>query len=853
MKTKRERVVITGVGICSAIGHDKEAFTNGLFACESAVGTSEEFNKYFDNCVAAQIKDEVQYEGLTDKQIETYDRVALWGYKVGREALLDADITNASDKLEMGTMLGVSGAATEPFMRIMDNDPVPMDQVASAGNYGSAAPIVTSLLGLGGGYEVVATACTASTNALGLAFDAIQNHKTERMLILGSEPLYLPTFSGFKILDAMAPGPCSPFSGEPGMSVGEGAGALVLETYESAKKRGARIYCEIMGYATSCDAYHETSPEPKGDGATMVMNLALRNSNITADQIEYINAHGTGTAANDRAETSAINRVFAKSEGELVDIPVSSTKSYFGHNISAAGVMEIVACLVTMPEKKLLPTLNFSEPRDYVNLNVIKNEFMDKEVDLFMKNNYAFGGNNCCLIASNKPGAHEVSEYKTNRVAITGMGSISAVGIGQKGLAEGLTAAHSADAEPVSEEQAFQVLNPTASDEATDFHWLTESAQVRDTLKTLPLNDNGELTLRRYPAAKFNARKVLRSVDTRKMHAVNLNAMVALEQCLSDAGLKVGKSNRDDFGMVMGLSRGPQTALDNFFSSMNPEPSQVRTSEFPKALYNSVSSGCATIKGMRGYNTTLATGYSASLGAVMQAYEVVRQDMQPFMLAGGADEGAVGFSMVMHAAHQDEAVNYDLSADTFKPYDTDSKGYHMGEGAGLLMLESVESAQERGATIHAEIIGCGRANSPTDTKVDKADALQRAIQAALKEANISASELDMVCGTSWGHPDADETELAGVKLALGDNTMDTPYTNMNGHLGFVESSGAVLNLMATVDCMEKGLIHPIARSENFIRADFDFVTQPREQEVNKALVVAASESGNYSAIVVSKP
>jgi len=536
-----------------------------------------------------------------------------------------------------------------------------------------------------------------------------------------------------------------------------------------------------------------------------------------------------------------------------VDIPVSSTKSYFGHNISAAGVMEIVACLVTMPEKKLLPTLNFSEPRDYVNLNVIKNEFMDKEVDLFMKNNYAFGGNNCCLIASNKPGTHEVSEYKTNRVAITGMGSISALGIGQKGLAEGLTAAHSADADPVSEEQTFQVLNPTASDEATDFHWLTESAQVRDTLNTLPLNDNGELKLRRYPAAKFNARKVLRSVDTRKMHAVNLNAMVALEQCLSDAGLKVGKSNRDDFGMVMGLSRGPQTALDNFFSSMNPEPSQVRTSEFPKALYNSVSSGCATIKGMRGYNTTLATGYSASLGAVMQAYEVVRQDMQPFMLAGGADEGAVGFSMVMHAAHQDEAVNYDLSADTFRPYDTDSKGYHMGEGAGLLMLESVESAQERGATIHAEIIGCGRANSPTDTKVDKADALQRAIQAALKEANISASELDMVCGTSWGHPDADETELAGVKLALGDNTMDTPYTNMNGHLGFVESSGAVLNLMATVDCMEKGLIHPIARSENFIRADFDFVAKPREQEVNKALVVAASESGNYSAVVVSKP
>jgi len=849
MKVKRERVVITGVGICSAIGQDKESFTNGLFARKSAVGTSEEFNQYFENCVAAQIKEAVQYEGLSQEQIETYDRVALWGYKVGREALLDAGIENAKDKLAMGAMIGVSGAATEPFMKIIDEQPVPMAQVASAGNYGSSAPIITSLLGLGGGYEVVATACTASTNALGLAFDALQNQKTDRMLILGSEPLYLPTFSGFKILDAMAPGPCSPFSGEPGMSVGEGAGALVLETYESAKKRGARIYCEILGYATSCDAYHETSPEPKGDGATMVMNLALRNANIKPEQIDYINAHGTGTAANDRAETAAINRVFASEPGAPVSIPVSSTKSYFGHNISAAGVMELVACLVTLPEKKILPTLNFTKPRDYVNLNVVKNDFMDQSVDLFMKNNYAFGGNNCCVIASMKPDTHPVSETKINQVAITGLGSISALGLGQDGLATGLAEHAQANTSP-STTQTFDVLT---GEQESDFHWLTADKNVRETLKTLPLDEQGKLTVRRYPAAEFNARKVLRSVDTRKMHAVNLNAMVALEGCLSDAGVKVGKSNRDDFGMVMGLSRGPQTALDNFFSSMNPEPSQVRTSEFPKALYNSVSSGCATIKGMRGYNTTLATGYGASLGAVMQAYEVVRQDMQPFMVAGGADEAAVGFSMVMHAAHQDKAVNFDLAADTFKPYDAQSKGYHMGEGAGLMMLESVESAQARGARIRARITGCGRANSPTMDVHDRADALSRAIASALKEAGINADELNLVCGTSWGEPEADSVELAGIAQALGSATQTTPFTNFNGYLGFVESSGAVLNLMAVINAMETNRVAPIANSKEFVRADFDFVTTVREVEIQHALVVAAGEAGNFSAVIVSKP
>lgn len=845
MKIQRKRIVVTGVGICSAIGQNKQAFTQGLFDCKSAIDSSDEFNRFFESCYAAQIKEPIEYPELDAKLVSQLDKVALWGYKVGLEALHDAKLAESNSLQSMSAMIAVSGAATEPLMPLITNDSVPMDMLANTGNYGAAASIITSLLGLGGGYDVVATACTASTNALGLGFDAIQNDKTEQVLIVGSEPLYLPTFSGFKILDAMADGPCSPFSAEHGMSVGEGAGALVLESYESAKARGAHIYAEILAYATSCDAYHETSPEPRGEGATLVMSRALNNAQISADKIEYINVHGTGTSANDRAETAAVNKVFNHRP-----VPVSSTKSYFGHNISAAGVMEMVACLVTLPQKKILPTLNFSTPREYVDLNVVANDFIDQDVNVFMKNNYAFGGNNCSVLGSIEVASEPASVFEKKQVVITGMGQISSLGIGFEAFKQGL-----ADSVDTSSEILCQLQH---GEQETPFHWLTGSESVLGEMCShLPVNDLSEFNVRVHKVAPFNARKVLRGVDARKMHPVSLFTMVALETTLDSANLKISKQNKDEFGMVLGLSKGPQTAIDNFFSSMKPDPNNVRTSEFPKALYNSVSSGCATIKGMRGYNTTLATGHSASLGALVQAYEVVRQNIQPYMFAGGSDEQALGFSLVMNTARKDMSVNYQSDIHSFKPYDESSGGYVMAEGAALVMLEAQDRALQRGANIFAQVLGYGRANASDRFDNDgltRSQALSIAIKAALKESQLESSQLDMICGTSLGSKKADLAELTGVKVGLGEVVSSIPYTNFNSYFGFAESACGSLNLQGVIVAMEDSLIYPIKNSQHCLLDGFDLVTQkPRAKTVDHALLVGMNEAGNCYAIILSKP
>ncbi|MWL81080.1 beta-ketoacyl-ACP synthase, partial [Escherichia coli] len=155
-----------------------------------------------------------------------------------------------------------------------------------------------------------------------------------------------------------------------------------------------------------------------------VMNKAMANAGVTPEQIDYVNAHGTGTEANDRIETLAMKKVFANHDKLLV----SSTKSYFGHNIGAAGIVELIACLATLPDNRVLPTLNFSQARPNCDLDYVPNEFRDRKVNIFMKNNYAFGGNNCCMILSMEPASIPVSTYDSKRVAISGVGAVSAIG-----------------------------------------------------------------------------------------------------------------------------------------------------------------------------------------------------------------------------------------------------------------------------------------------------------------------------------------------------------------------------------------------------------------------------------------
>ena len=850
MKTSRKRVVITGMGILSSLADNIADFRQALFDKQCGVGDSERFATWFDNARAAEILHQLDYSDLSDDIVKSLDNAALWAYKVSKDALTQAGLVNNKACLnETGLIIGVSSAGTEAFLPLFEQriQDFSLKKAVYSGGFASCCSSVSTLLGLQGGMELVATACTASPNAIGIAYDYIQNGKGKTMLAVGTEPIYLPTFAGFYVLNVMHADACTPFSGTPGMSIGEGAGALVLEEYEHAVARGATIYGEILSYATSCDAYHETGPDPRAGGATQVMLKAMENAGITPDRVDYVNVHGTGTEANDRIETMAMKKVFP----HAADLPVSSTKSYFGHNIGAAGIVELIACLVTLPEKKVLPTLNFTTPRPNCDLDYVANEFREKDVNVFMKNNYAFGGNNCSLVVSTKPASVPVTAYEAKRVVISGIGAVSAIGHTFNEIVDFIWSQNSAvELKPVN------FHNDTLEETRELLRVLVETQQLeavlgaKYSLNAQPLPEESE-SFKTFQIADLEPRKHLRRYDARKATNGGTFALIALAEALNSAQRKIRKDG-NEFGLIMGMCRGPQETTYKYLQSLKSDPRKVRTSEFPGSLMNSIATFCGISEGIKGYTTTLATGENAALGALTYGYELVRQQLQPQVIVGGADEYFPSMSLYMDAVTQKLHMTSD--ARDYQIYSKDAKGFIPGEGACMLLLEAPETAEARGIDILAEITGYGKSNSTSyfdATQLsEKSAALTLAITRALADAGITAKDIDLVCGSSNGSQESAQIEIEAFCQIFQQENPQVPVVNYNAFFGFIESSAGLMNLAVVIDCIKRQAVPAIPYTQDFCDDRLNFVRSPLKVALKQVLLVGATEGGNYYAFVI---
>lgn len=850
MTTSRKRIVITGMGILSSLADNLNDFKEALINKQNGVADSKRFSEWFEKARAAEVRHEIHCPELSEDIIHSLDNAALWAYKVGKDALEQAGLRfDAACLKETGLIVGVSSAGTEAFLPIFEQriHDFSLRKALYSGGFSSCSASVSTLLGLQGGVELVATACTASPNAVGMAFDYIQNGKSKTMLAVGTEPIYLPTFAGFYALNVMHPDVCTPFSGNSGMSIGEGAGALVLEDYDHAVARGATIYGEILSYATSCDAFHETGPDPRASGAVQVMFKAMQNAGITPDRVDYVNAHGTGTEANDRIETLAMKKVFA---GYTMP-PVSSTKSYFGHNIGAAGIVELIACLVTLPDNRILPTLNFTSARPNCDLDYVPNAFVERKINIFMKNNYAFGGNNCSMILSMDPGSVSKSSFNPKRVAITGIGAVTAIGHTVNDIVERVwKQQHDIElgsvafpADTLEEAKALlAVLEETGQFEAL----FGESHSISDAL--LPQDNN---RLKTFQVTGLEPRKHLRRFDPRKATRGGTFALIALSEALNRAKKKI-KRDGDTLGLIVGMSSGPQETTYKYLQSLKPDPRKVRTSEFPGSLMNAIPTFCGISEGIKGYTTTLATGENAAMGALTYGYEIIRQDLQPQVLVGGADEYFPSMSLYMDAVTKKFLTT--SCASDYQIYGTSPKGYISGEGACMLLLEDPDRAHERGAEVLAEIVGYGKScsNSYFDTSMrdEKSASMALAIARALHDADLMPQDIDLVCGTSNGSADSTIVEINALHHVFSQRKPDVSVVNYNACFGFVASSAGLLNLMIIIDCFKKQAVPAIPYTAEFFDSRINFVRTQLNMTLNHVLLVGATENGNYYAFVI---
>jgi 3-oxoacyl-[acyl-carrier-protein] synthase II len=404
----RRRVAVTGLGVVSPLGNDRETFFANLMAGKSGIRRLEtEFVDKLDAQLAAPVVDFDPLAHFPRSKANSLDRVTQFALVASQQALDDSGIDlQTVDRDRMGVYLGtgMGGAASieEGYVRLYRDNASRLKPFTVLMAMNNAAGSQVALdFGLTGPDMTFCTACSSSGVAIGEAVRQIRHGYADIMLAGGAEALL--TFGTIKAWEALrtlaavdAENPaasCKPFSANrTGLVLGEGAGMVVLEDMEAAQARGAHIYAEIIGYGSTNDSTHIT--QPSVEGQSRAMRAALKEAGIAPDQLDYINAHGTGTKLNDVTETAAIKEVCGTS------IPVSSTKSMHGHLMGATSAVEFVACMMAMEKQALPPTAHLSQPDPECDLDYVPNVGRENvKVNTIMSNSFAFGGTSGVLIA----------------------------------------------------------------------------------------------------------------------------------------------------------------------------------------------------------------------------------------------------------------------------------------------------------------------------------------------------------------------------------------------------------------------------------------------------------------------
>jgi 3-oxoacyl-[acyl-carrier-protein] synthase II len=404
------RVVVTGIGAVTPLGIGVEDSWRALVAGESGIGPVTRFDASdYPTRIAGEVKGFEAADFMDKKEARRVDRFIAFGAAAAQMAVQDAGFPEDDEvRVRTGVLIGsgIGGLDTmfEQVGRIIESGPgrvspffVPYMIPDMASGY------VSIVHGFRGPNTCVVTACATGTNSIGDAFEVIRRGGAVAMVAGGCEaPIGQIALAGFCAARAMStrneePQRASrPFDKErDGFVIAEGAGVLVLEDYEFAKSRGAKMYGEIVGYGMTGDAYHITAPDPQGFGAYRSMKAAMAQAGVSADQVDYINAHGTSTELNDKLETAAVKQLMGE---RAYKVPISSTKSMHGHMLGAAGAVEALVCLLAIRDGSMPPTVNYENPDPECDLDYIPNTARKGEVNVAMSNSFGFGGHNATLI-----------------------------------------------------------------------------------------------------------------------------------------------------------------------------------------------------------------------------------------------------------------------------------------------------------------------------------------------------------------------------------------------------------------------------------------------------------------------
>ena len=765
----RRQAAITGLGLFSPIGHDPATVTEALQTGRHGIAPVSRFStEHFRTNLGGEVKGFDPREHLSAAELLEYEdpylRLAI---AAARKALADAGIENNTGEIRrdialvLGTCNGglASAEAEYAWKHGRSSRPFdePMNLQAQLYGFGKA---MASALRIGGETWVATTACSSTTVALGLAQRLINRGYYDTVLVGGADVLCVANVSGFDALKATAAGRMAPFSLPYGLNIGEGACFWVLEDLEKALLRHARCRGRLIGHATTSDAYHPTTPDPRGLGVFRTLSRALADSGLALGDLGCLNAHGSGTEANDKAESKGI----AKFCGEHL-LPAVSTKSFFGHCMGVTGILETTCQLLAMNAGFIPPTLNFSEPRPGCGLDYVPNEARPKQYDAFLSANYAFGGNNAAVVVSKWDAPAPNRERSVERVVVTGLGSVTSLGLGVARTLVGLR-------------------NPTVG-----------LAPVTG----FPLRDCRSRLLGQ--VAPFKAEEVDRRLDFSSLNPISRFAVAAGRLALEHAGLRVTPANGDEVGVVLGVCNGPSEMghMDSVFTTAN---FAANISSFSNITANSTAGWVSSTLGLRGANASLSAGPHAGLQALAYAFDTLAEQRARAMLAGAADEvyaqtfynyDGMGFLFA-----GDEETDYRLRPEV-------DKRKVLGDGAAMLVLETATGAQARGARILAELLGYGMSLDAEGFLAPNLGVvgLKHAVELALSRAGLKPADIGLVVWAPQGNRQ-DLKVLQACEALWGAGFERVPLVTTPFNTGYLESASILVSLAAALAALEQG-------------------------------------------------
>jgi 3-oxoacyl-[acyl-carrier-protein] synthase II len=388
------RVAVVAAGVVSPLGFGLSETLDSLREARNCVNGVTRFSVTGCRCkTAGQLPDERlldrRYNGAHARRRHRASHMVI-------QALGEALTQEAQFKPELTVVGTTSGGMSygEDYFRSLNRNSSLRHSPTWIANYPAQKPVIDAqeAFGISAPCQVIANACASGTNAIGHAFECVRSGRYQRVLAGGYDALSELVFVGFDSLQASTPEKCRPFDRDrTGMVLGEGAAVVALENLDAARARGASVLAEIFGYGISTDNFHLTQPDPSGIGPRQAMERALESANISADVVDYINAHGTATAFNDAAEGKAISALFDR-------VPVSSTKSMMGHSLGAAGAVEAIICLLALQYQFLPPNINFHAADKDIDLNIVANEAQSAVLRIALSNSFGFGGTNASIL-----------------------------------------------------------------------------------------------------------------------------------------------------------------------------------------------------------------------------------------------------------------------------------------------------------------------------------------------------------------------------------------------------------------------------------------------------------------------